>query len=86
MGHTARRLDPHESGLVTASLTTDFPGSAQIGDWVTGTASNRRVGRRLAFAACQFRTDDHVVLTASAVFAAVAAPSTPPTSSGRHRG
>lgn len=76
MGHTAHAAAPPETGLVTASLTTDFPGSAQIGDWVTGHATIRRVGRRLAFTACEFRTAEHLVLTASGVFAAVTARST----------
>ncbi len=30
MGHTAHRASPPGTGLVTASLTTDFPGSAQL--------------------------------------------------------
>ncbi len=46
MGHTAHRASPPGTGLVTASLTTDFPGSAQPGDWVTGAATVRRIGRK----------------------------------------
>jgi len=36
MGHIAHRAGPPDACLVTASLTTDFPGSAQLDDWVTG--------------------------------------------------
>jgi len=47
MGHTAHRASPPGTGLVTASLTSDFPGSAQLRDWVTGAATLRRIGRKL---------------------------------------
>lgn len=73
MGHSAHRAAPPEIGLVTASLTTDFPGSAQVGDWITGTATVRRVGRRLAFASCEFTANERLVLAASGVFATVTA-------------
>lgn len=69
MGHTAHRAAPPGASLVTASLTTDFPGAAQLGDWITGIANVRRVGRQLAFTTCEFTTNDRVVLAASGVFA-----------------
>lgn len=71
MGHTAQRAGPPETSLVTASLTNDFPGRAQLGDWITGAAMVRRVGRQLAFTTCEFRTNDRLVLAASGVFATV---------------
>jgi len=69
MGHTAHRASPPGTGLVTASLTTDFPGSAQLGDWVTGAASVRRIGRKLAVTSCEFIANGRLVLSASGVFA-----------------
>ena len=72
MGHTAHRAGPPDAGLVTASLTTDFPGSAQLGDWVTGAATVRRVGRKLAFTTCEFTANGRLVLAASGVFATTA--------------
>ena len=75
MGHTARRAAPPGTSLVTASLTTDFPGSARPGDWIHGTATARRVGRRLAFTSCEFSVGDRPVLTATGVFAVATAPS-----------
>jgi acyl-coenzyme A thioesterase 13 len=69
MGHTAHRAGSPDTGLVTASLTTDFPGSAQLGDWVTGTANVRRAGRQLAFTTCEFTANGRLVLAASGVFA-----------------
>jgi acyl-coenzyme A thioesterase 13 len=69
MGHTAQRAGPAGTSLVTVSLTTDFPGSAQLGDWVKGHASVRRVGRQLAFTSCEFTANGRLVLAASGVFA-----------------
>jgi acyl-coenzyme A thioesterase 13 len=71
MGHTAQRAGPPDTRLVTVSLTTDFPATARLGDWVTGTATVQRVGRTLAFTNCQFTAGGRLVLTASGVFAAV---------------
>ncbi|MDN5852700.1 MAG: PaaI family thioesterase [Actinomycetia bacterium] len=71
MGHTAHRVAPSGTSLVTASLTTDFPGSAQLGDWITGVAAVRRVGRRLAFTTCEFTANDRLVLASSGVFATI---------------
>lgn len=71
MGHTAHRAGPPETGLVTVSLTTDFPGSARSGDWVAGHATVVRRGRRLAFTRCEFTAHDRLVLVASGVFATV---------------
>ena len=69
MGHTAHRARPAAEGLVTVSLTTDFLGSAQIGDWIEGHAAVRRAGRRIAFTTCEFAVARRLVLAASGVFA-----------------
>jgi uncharacterized protein (TIGR00369 family) len=69
MGHTAQRAGPPGTRLVTVSLTTDFPATAQLGEWVTGTAVVQRLGRTLAFTTCQFTAGGHLVLTGSGVFA-----------------
>lgn len=71
MGHTAHRAGPPDTGLVTVSLTTDFPGSAQSGDWIEGHAAVVHRGRQLAFTRCQFTAQHRLVLTASGVFASV---------------
>ena len=73
MGHTAHRSRPDVTGLVTVSLTTDFVGSAHVGDWIEGRATVRRAGRRLAFTACEFVVGERLVLAASGVFAVIAA-------------
>ena len=71
MGHTAQRAGPPGTRLVTVSLTTDFPGTAHAGDWVTGSAGVHRIGRTLAFAHCRFGVGDRPVLVAGGVFAIV---------------
>ena len=71
MGHNIERaLDGPR--VVTVSLTTDFVGSAQAGDWIEGRATVRRAGRRVAFGACEFHAGERLVLAASAVFAVTA--------------
>lgn len=73
MGHTIERaLDGPR--LVTVSLTSDFVGSAQVGDWLEGRATVRRAGRRVAFGACEFHAGDRLVLSASGVFAVATEP------------
>jgi len=68
MGHTAERA-AHGRRVVTASLTTDFAGSAPGGLWLEGAAFVSRAGRRLAFTTCRFHCADQLVLSASGVFA-----------------
>jgi len=69
MGHTIEHAASPPSRLVTVTLTTDFIGTARIGDWLQGQATIRRSGRRIAFGSCEFRHGDQLVFTASAVFA-----------------
>ena len=71
MGHTAQRAGPPDTRLVTVSLTTDFPATARLGEWVTGTATVQRIGRTLAFTSCRFTAGGRLVLAASGVFASV---------------
>jgi len=69
MGHTAQRALGPDARRVTVSLTTDFTSSARAGDWIEAQATVRRAGRRLSFAASEFRVAGRLVLAASGVFA-----------------
>jgi len=69
MGHTAQRALGPDARLVTVSLITDFTSSARAGDWIEAQATVRRAGRRLSFAASEFRVAGRLVLAASGVFA-----------------
>ncbi len=67
MGRNVARL--HRS--VTVSMTTDFISPAQVGDWLEAHVRVRKQGRRLAFAECDLKVGDRLVLRASGVFSAV---------------
>jgi len=77
MGHTLQRRSAGASALVTVSLTTDFTGSANIGDWLEGRARVRRQGSRISFGDCAFHVGERLVLTASGIFASVGAAAKP---------
>jgi acyl-coenzyme A thioesterase 13 len=68
LGHTILRGSPASPPIVTASLTTDFIGSAQPGTWLRGQAEVKRHGARVSFANAAFHVDDRLVMTASGVF------------------
>lgn len=55
-------------GLVTVSMTMDFLGSAQTGQWLEVRASVVRTGRSLCFAEALLLADDQPCARASAVF------------------
>jgi acyl-coenzyme A thioesterase 13 len=74
MGHTLHGASPAAPALVTVSLTADFTGSANVGDWLEGRADVRRSGARVSFAACEFRAEERLVLAASGIFATVLPP------------
>ena len=64
---TGRSVDP-PAALTTASVTTDFAGSAKVGDWVEAHVDVHRLGRRLAFANCYLVCNEQRIVHASAVF------------------
>ena len=54
--------------MVTANLTVDYAGSAQLGDWMEITVDVQKVGKSMAFANCYFWVDAKRIARASAVF------------------
>jgi acyl-coenzyme A thioesterase 13 len=54
--------------LITASISTDFAGSARLGDWVEARVDIQRVGKRIAFANTYLHVEDRRVVRASAMF------------------
>lgn len=56
---------------VTVSLTADFLSSARAGDWLEAHVVINRLGQRMAFANCDLKVGDKLVLRSSAVFAFV---------------
>ena len=58
-----------DAGAVTVSLTTDYLGPAQLGDWVEAHTEVERVGGTLAFADCSLKVDGDEIVRGRAVFA-----------------
>lgn len=56
------------TGLITASLSLDFAGTAKIGDWLEARVDVQKKGGRLAFANCYISTGEQRIVRASAVF------------------
>ena len=69
LGYRTTRSQTPSPMLTTASVTTDFAGSAKIGDWVEAHVDVQKVGGRLAFANCYLVCNGERIVHASAVFA-----------------
>jgi uncharacterized protein (TIGR00369 family) len=65
----AVRDELDEGRPATVSLTTDYLGAVERGDWVEARAEVERLGGSLAFADCSLRVGDKEVVRARAVFA-----------------
>ena len=56
------------TSMVTANLSVDFAGSAQIGDWIETSLDIQKVGARMAFANVYFSIAGERIARASGVF------------------
>ena len=56
------------TSMVTANLSVDFAGGAQIGDWIETSLDIQKVGSRMAFANVYFSVGDTRIARASGVF------------------
>jgi len=56
------------TSMVTANLSVDFAGGAQIGDWVETSLDIQKVGSRMAFANVYFSVGRERIARASGVF------------------
>ncbi|TWC36944.1 uncharacterized protein (TIGR00369 family) [Pseudomonas sp. SJZ079] len=54
--------------LVTASMTLDYLGTVQVGEWVVVHLEHSKRGRQMAFATASLRVGERAVARASAVF------------------
>lgn len=61
------------TSMVTANLSVDFAGGAQIGDWVETSLDIQKIGSRMAFANVYFSVAGERIARASGVFLVVAA-------------
>jgi acyl-coenzyme A thioesterase 13 len=68
LGYNAVYAGDPPARLTTVSITTDFAGSAKIGDWIEIHVDVQRVGGKLAFANAYVHVGDQRIVRASAVF------------------
>lgn len=61
-------------GLVTVSMSVDFVGAAQIGQWIEFRAQVTKRGQSLSFASALVRADGSVCARASSVFKGLSKP------------
>jgi uncharacterized protein (TIGR00369 family) len=71
MGHSCGRKMGGTDSLVTVSMSIDFVGSAQIGQWLTVETDVIKTGSTICFAQCFVRADDVVIARANATFRVV---------------
>ena len=69
LGYGAALSETPPANLMTANLTADFAGSANVGDWVEAHVDVQKIGGRLAFANAFLLVDGERVVRDSAVFA-----------------
>ncbi|MDN5918380.1 MAG: PaaI family thioesterase [Pseudonocardia sp.] len=74
LGYTTAFASDPPLPLTTASMSVDFVGAAQVGEWLEGRAEIVRTGRSLAFATCYLTVGDRRVVRASSVLAVGATP------------
>jgi len=77
LGYRTAFAQEPPAGLITASLTADFAGADELGDWVEAHVDIQKVGGRLAFANAFLMVDGERIVRASAVFARAAPLSDP---------
>jgi acyl-coenzyme A thioesterase PaaI-like protein len=67
IGHALASQSETPQGLVTINLSCDLLGTANLGDWVDGTVTPARNGRRLSAGSVLFTTD-RPIATVTALF------------------
>jgi uncharacterized protein (TIGR00369 family) len=71
MGYSCAQAIGWDFSLVTISLSVDFTGSADIGQWLAVESEVIRTGGTLCFAQCLVKADDAVIARASGTFRVV---------------
>ncbi|MEM8564035.1 MAG: PaaI family thioesterase [Pseudomonadota bacterium] len=71
LGYNAVIQSGGATPLVTASLSIDFAGSAQLGNWIEISTDVQKIGKRMAFANCYFEVDGKRIVRASGVFGVI---------------
>ena len=71
MGHSCGHKMHGTQSLVTVSMSIDFVGSAQIGQWLTVETDVIKTGSTLCFAQCLVKADDAIIARANGTFRVV---------------
>lgn len=69
MGYAMAFSSEPPLALMTASMTLDYMGAVQVGEWIEVRLENHKRGRQMAFATVSLQVGEKVVVRASAVFA-----------------
>ena len=69
LGNNLAHQSSPPRGMVTASLTINFAGSAKVGDWLEAHVEVQKHGSRLSFANCYICCGEKRIAHASALFA-----------------
>jgi uncharacterized protein (TIGR00369 family) len=71
MGYSCALATNWTTSFVTISLSIDFVGSAEIGQWLAVESDVIKTGRTICFAQCLVKADDAVIARASGTFRVV---------------
>ncbi len=71
MGYSCAQMTGWTSSLVTISLTVDYIGTAEIGQWLAVESEVIRTGGTICFAQSLIKADDAVIARASGTFRVV---------------
>jgi uncharacterized protein (TIGR00369 family) len=71
MGYSCALVTDWKMSFVTVSLSIDFVGSAEIGQWLAIESDVIRTGKTICFAQCLAKADDVVIARASGTFRVV---------------
>ena len=71
MGYSCAQATGWTTSFVTVSLTIDFVGSAEMGQWLAIESDVIRTGKTICFAQSLIKADDAVIARANATFRVV---------------
>src|SRR5262245_42221863 len=79
MGYSCAQATGWTTSYVTISLTVDYIGSGQIGQWLSVEGDVIKTGRTVCFAQCLIKANDIIIARANATFRVVSKPTDWPT-------
>ncbi|RQH14106.1 PaaI family thioesterase [Bradyrhizobium sp. RP6] len=71
MGYSCAQATGWTTSLVTISLSVDYVGAAEIGQWLAVEGEAIKTGSTICFAQCLVKADDAVIARASGTFRVV---------------